>query len=96
MNTAAIISFTDSHFFVGIDTHLKNWKVTIRLNSIELKTFSMNPSPIVNNKNKNIKRISNCGADCFIKPVHTGSRSPNRLLFIIAASGFWSECSHTF
>lgn len=45
MNSSKNISFPGSHFFIGIDTHLKNWKVTIRLNSLELKTFSMNPSP---------------------------------------------------
>jgi len=39
------ISFDDAHFFIGIDTHLKNWRVTIRLNHIELKTYSANPSP---------------------------------------------------
>ncbi len=38
-------SFLDSHFHIGVDTHLKNWRVTIRLNGIELKTLSMNPSP---------------------------------------------------
>lgn len=46
MNRTKNISFFGYDFFIGIDTHLKNWKVTIRLNSIELKTFSMNPSPI--------------------------------------------------
>jgi len=45
MKTSNNISFDNSHFFVGIDTHLKNWKVTVRFNSIELKTFSMNPAP---------------------------------------------------
>ncbi len=39
------ITFSNLHFFVGIDTHLKQWKVTIRNCGIELKTFSMNPSP---------------------------------------------------
>lgn len=39
------ITFSNLHFFVGIDTHLKQWKVTIRNSGIELKTFSMNPSP---------------------------------------------------
>lgn len=38
-------SFSGSHFYIGTDTHLKNWRVTIRLNGIELKTLSMNPSP---------------------------------------------------
>lgn len=45
MNSTKKISFSGSTFFVGIDTHLHNWKITIRLNGIELKTFSMNPSP---------------------------------------------------
>lgn len=38
------ITFSNSHFFIGIDTHLKNWRVTIRNCGLELKTFSMNPS----------------------------------------------------
>ena len=40
------LDFTGQNFFIGIDTHKRNWKVTIRLNHLELKTFSMNPSPI--------------------------------------------------
>lgn len=39
------ITFSNLHFFTGIDTHLKNWRVTIQNSGIELKTFSMNPSP---------------------------------------------------
>jgi transposase len=46
MNLTQIISFADIHFFVGIDAHLRNWKVTVRMGGIELKTFSMNPSPL--------------------------------------------------
>jgi len=46
MKTTAKISFAKVHFFIGLDTHLKNWKVTIRLDGMELKTFSMNPSPL--------------------------------------------------
>jgi hypothetical protein len=42
MNT---LSFNNNHFFIGIDTHLKNWRVKIQNLGIELKTFSMNPSP---------------------------------------------------
>lgn len=37
-------NFKNANFFIGIDTHLKNWTVTIRSTGIELKTFSMNPS----------------------------------------------------
>lgn len=40
------LSFNNTNFFIGIDTHLKQWKVTIRNSGIELKTFSMNPSPV--------------------------------------------------
>ena len=39
------ITFSNPSFFVGIDTHLKNWRVTIRNSGLELKTFSTNPSP---------------------------------------------------
>ena len=46
MNITQIISFANTHFFIGIDAHLKNWKVTIRMGGIELKTFSMNPAPL--------------------------------------------------
>jgi transposase len=38
------LTFSNLHFFIGIDTHLKNWRVTIRNCGLELKTFSMNPS----------------------------------------------------
>jgi len=41
-----ILNFINQHFFIGIDVHLKQWKVTIRSTGIELKTFSMNPSPL--------------------------------------------------
>ncbi|MDF1613329.1 IS110 family transposase [Stygiobacter electus] len=40
------LSFKNNTFFIGIDTHLKSWKVSIRNSGVELKTFSMNPSPI--------------------------------------------------
>lgn len=40
------ISFFKQHFFIGVDTHLKNWRVTIMNSGVELKTFSMNPSPV--------------------------------------------------
>jgi transposase len=36
--------FNDLTFYIGIDTHLKSWTVTIRSQGIELKTYSMNPS----------------------------------------------------
>jgi transposase len=39
------ISFKNQTFDIGIDVHKKNWKVTIRTNSMHLKTFSLNPAP---------------------------------------------------
>jgi transposase len=46
MDSTQQLSFANTHFFIGVDSHLKNWKVTIRLERIDLKTFSMNPSPL--------------------------------------------------
>ena len=46
MDNSRELSFSNDHFFIGVDTHLKNWKVTIRTGGIELKTFSMNPAPL--------------------------------------------------
>lgn len=37
------ISFKNQTVFAGIDVHKKNWKVTTRMNHMELKTFSMQP-----------------------------------------------------
>jgi transposase len=38
------LDFSNQKFFVGIDVHKKNWKVTIQSKQIQIKTFSMNPS----------------------------------------------------
>lgn len=45
MNTARKLNFENTLFFIGLDVHKKNWTVTIRCNGIELRTYSMNPSP---------------------------------------------------
>lgn len=45
MNEVIKLSFTGQTFYIGIDVHKKRWVVTIRNNFMELKTFSMNPSP---------------------------------------------------
>ena len=37
--------FSNQDFHIGIDVHKKNWLITIRNNQMELRTFSMNPSP---------------------------------------------------
>ena len=37
--------FSGQELYVGIDTHKKNWKVTVRTRDTHIKTFSMEPSP---------------------------------------------------
>jgi transposase len=39
------IDFAGYNLYVGIDVHLNQWTVTLRMKDLELKTFSMNPSP---------------------------------------------------
>jgi transposase len=52
---AKTANFAGQDFFIGIDVHSKSWKVTIRNNHMELRTFSMNPSPqeLYSHMNKN-------------------------------------------
>jgi hypothetical protein len=38
--------FAGQQFFIGIDVHKSNWKVTIRSGDVYLKTFSMDPDPV--------------------------------------------------
>ena len=40
-----VLDFTGYKLYIGIDVHLNQWTVTIRLRDLELKTFSMDPSP---------------------------------------------------
>ncbi|HEX2865582.1 MAG TPA: IS110 family transposase [Ignavibacteriales bacterium] len=39
------LNFSNQSFFIGLDVHKKTWSVTVRTNRMELKTFTMNPSP---------------------------------------------------
>jgi transposase len=39
------IDFKGQHIYVGIDVHLKSWKVTVMTEKLIVKTFSQNPSP---------------------------------------------------
>jgi transposase len=46
MNTQSKqIDFNGQNFYCGIDTHKKNWTVTIETDEIALQTFSQNPDP---------------------------------------------------
>jgi transposase len=39
------ISFENQVFYIGIDVHKRSWTVTIRMNGMVIKTYSMNPDP---------------------------------------------------
>ncbi len=39
------IDFTGQDLFVGIDTHARQWKITVRTQSVALRTLSINPKP---------------------------------------------------
>lgn len=39
------LDFSGQTVYVGIDVHKKNWQITIMLNGMKLKAFSMNPDP---------------------------------------------------
>jgi len=39
------LDFKGSNLYVGIDVHKNQWTVTLRLRDLELRTFSMNPTP---------------------------------------------------
>ena len=49
------INFKGQNIYVGIDTHLKSWKVALYHDEIALKTFSQDPDPklLVNHLRKN-------------------------------------------
>ncbi|MEW6508208.1 MAG: IS110 family transposase [Bacteroidota bacterium] len=42
--------FTNKNIFIGIDNHKKSWKVNILCESIDHKTFTMEPEPEILNK----------------------------------------------
>jgi transposase len=39
------IDFTGQHLFIGIDTHARQWKITVRTQNTALRTLSINPNP---------------------------------------------------
>ena len=44
MNSSKI-DFTGQYLFIGIDTHARQWKITVRTQNSALRTLSVNPSP---------------------------------------------------
>jgi transposase len=43
-NRFKLLNFNGQNLFIGIDCHLKSWKITIYSEEFELKTFSQDPS----------------------------------------------------
>lgn len=39
------IDFAGQYLFIGIDTHARQWKITVRTQNIPLRTLSINPDP---------------------------------------------------
>jgi len=44
MNKSSELDFSGQDIFVGLDTHLKNWRVSIIVGDFFYKTFSQDPS----------------------------------------------------
>ena len=44
-NKSKQLDFSGQNIYIGLDTHLKNWKTTIRVEDTFFKTFSHNPEP---------------------------------------------------
>jgi len=45
MNKSKQLDFKGQDIFIGLDTHLKNWRVSIMVNESPFKTFSQDPRP---------------------------------------------------
>jgi len=45
MSKSKQLDFSGQDIFVGLDTHLKNWRVTVMVGDSFYKTFSQNPDP---------------------------------------------------
>ena len=43
-NQLKLLNFDGQNLYVGIDCHLKSWKITIYSKEFELKTFSQEPN----------------------------------------------------
>lgn len=45
MNKNTKLNFAGQRLYIGVDVHKKSWNVTIILNGLQIKKFSMNPNP---------------------------------------------------
>src|SRR5680860_816653 len=44
------LDYSGQNIYVGIDVHLKNWRVTVLMENLFHKTFSQDPCPVVLNQ----------------------------------------------
>jgi len=47
MNKSTKLDFSGQDIYIGLDTHLKNWRVSIIVNDSFYKTFSQDPKPVI-------------------------------------------------
>ncbi len=47
MNKLNQLDFTGTNIYCGLDVHLKNWRINIRDDDMELRDFSQNPDPAI-------------------------------------------------
>ena len=47
MNKLNQLDFTGTTIYCGLDVHLKNWRINIRDDNMELRDFSQNPDPVI-------------------------------------------------
>ncbi|MGB0880676.1 MAG: hypothetical protein ACPGTO_08935 [Polaribacter sp.] len=57
MNKDKQLDYSGQNIYIGLDTHLKNWKTTIRVGDTFFKTFSQNPEASI---------LSNYGSHLFL------------------------------
>ena len=50
MNKSSQLNFSGQNIYVGLDTHLKSWKVSIIVGETVYKTFSQDPNTEILNK----------------------------------------------
>ncbi len=44
-NKSKQLDFTGQNIYIGLDTHLRNWKATVMVENTFYKTFSQDPVP---------------------------------------------------
>jgi hypothetical protein len=48
--TSSALDYSGQNIYIGLDTHLKSWKTTIRVGDTFFKTFSQDPNAVILSK----------------------------------------------